>query len=90
VAGKRRARTIVELWEFENVPVPVPFVDVGTGKYVYPELRVPIDSKRIVYDGAVIGRDVVRMLFNVPVTAPGSMPRSWRSFMTRGMSISST
>jgi hypothetical protein len=59
-------------------------------KYVYPELRVPIDSKRIVYDGAVIGRDVVRMLFNVPVTAPGSMPRSWRSFMTRGMSISST
>ncbi len=71
VAGKRRARTVVELWEFENIPIPAAALDMGTGQYVYPELSVPIEKKRVVFDEATIGLDMVKVMFNIPTTSAG-------------------
>ncbi|HTF86932.1 MAG TPA: hypothetical protein VK843_00880 [Planctomycetota bacterium] len=70
VAGKRRAKTIIELWEF-GTPVIPPVVSTPSG-ISYPEVSVPIATRTVLYEEAVVGRDIASTLFNNPVPPQGT------------------
>lgn len=66
VAGKhpRTNATIIELWEFDALAfIPGPTVDGTTGEVVWPEIRVPIKSRTVLLDQAVVGQDMVFAMF---------------------------
>ena len=71
VAGKVRAMTIVEVWEFEDPQIPFPSVDQATGEYRYAKISVDVISKHTVYVGSAVGMDVVRNLFPNPTPPVG-------------------
>lgn len=73
VAGKRRTKTVIELWQF-GTPVIPPMIQTGQSS-VYPEITVPVASKTVIYEEAVVGRDIVSVMLNNPVLS-GSVTAS--------------
>lgn len=65
VAGKRRSKTIIELWEFGSPVIP-PAIISNTQQYIYPEINVPVASKTVLYEEAMVGRDIVSVMLNNP------------------------
>jgi hypothetical protein len=70
IAGKRGDTTIVELWQFGTPTIPQPIQD-AFGNVLYPELVVPITSKTVIFSESVVGRDIVRFMFNNPIPPQG-------------------
>jgi hypothetical protein len=70
VAGKWRAKTVVEIWEFET-PQPIVVPCNMQGECDYPELTIPFESQTRVSEEAVVGRDIIYLMFKNPALPAG-------------------
>lgn len=82
VAGKdpRTGHTVVELWTFTPPDrLPAPSIEPASGQTVYPSIRVPITTRRVVLDASEKGRDLVRVLFPNHVVERELLVQFWDS-----------
>ncbi len=67
VAGKdaRTGNTVIEIWEFTlPSPFPAPYVDPASGETVYPQIHIPVTSRKVVFDEQTAGKSLVWALFS--------------------------
>ena len=66
IAGKAdNDDTVLELWSMVYPPLPAPAYDVSTGTLVEPGYQAQVGRKAIVYQAAVVGRDIAMHLMPV-------------------------
>lgn len=82
VAGKdmRTGNTVIEVWEFTLPnPFPAPYIDPASGQTVYPDINVPITSRKVVFDEQTSGKNLVWAMFPHHATNNHLLVQFWDS-----------